>query len=180
MKSQNKNLSYLILLLALSLLLLIFFIWPIASQLDATYQKTLAESGLLREKSSQQGNLAATERQLEAASAVLDRTQKIFILPGQEIEFINKLDSLAVKYRVQAAITPDFNGPALTSDIKQLLLGIKAEGESKNLIAYLQGLESLPEIFSINQLTLTKDDSGTTTFALAISGQAYLLASSTK
>ena len=80
------------------------------------------------------------------------RMQQFFVDP-EPIAFIKKLKETGTALQVQTTLGV---GQAVTSDSKQIVFQISAEGTEKNVLQYLQALEYLPYITEMRDFTFSR------------------------
>ncbi len=92
---------------------------------------------------------------LEASRNAIADIRKIAINEGQELDFIDALDKVQSRTGVQADVTLETVNMKIISDWERdIPIVIKASGDYRDLIRFLDGLEKMPYFVNLNTVSI--------------------------
>lgn len=153
-KTNTKIFTALFLLLSISVYSFMFFVTK--SKIDSielAYSNTA--SSIAREEDARKIKSVAEEN-----SGDIDFLMKYFVAKGDEVVFIEDVESLAkdsgIKFII-TSITP-VKAPGENSESKEISVKVNIEGAWSSMMSFLDGLEKLP--FGVSVLSFSLDKSG--------------------
>jgi len=172
----KKNYNYYLIssgiLAGLLLVLIALIIYPGLKTILDIRAEISQEKTSLENKLAMGLNAKQIKIELDAISGQLAPLDNIYIESGKELDLLNLLDALAAKNQVQAVAKPDFSAPAYAPGINRLPLHLEITGSFKNLLQFMNDLDSQELYYVIDNLTLEPGEKDN--FLLTLDGQFYL------
>jgi len=175
---KKKILISVTIVLSIIGLIVYFIIWPTIKDIKTINYAVYLER-LDLEKKYQKGQLLRTTiENFEKIKPEQDKLKNVFVIEGQELEFITSLEQIAEKNQVdqelKLATSDDVNRPSSYS----LPLTLKINGSFIGILKYLRDLENLDYYFSINSITLDTESTNRVTddhISAILSGNIYVI-----
>ncbi|MFA5021038.1 MAG: hypothetical protein WC517_03195 [Patescibacteria group bacterium] len=171
-KNSHYRLSLFAFMLALLAAMSAFVIYPALSKITAIKKEITSEKADLEKKLDLGLNAQKIKEDLKSIEAELAILDSFFIPAGGELELLGRIEALAAKNSVTVILKPDFNGANLGLGLTKNSLDLAAQGSFKNLMSFLNGLDSADFLLVSDQISLAK--TGQDNLSLNISSQFYL------
>lgn len=156
----------------------VLIIYPALKKI-ITIKKEIATEKIALEKKLDMGlnakKIKDDLKKVEDESLILD---SVFIKKGDELKLLSDIESLAAKNSITVTLKPDFTGVDLKNGVTRNSLEINAQGNFKNLMSFLNELDSTEFYIITDQINLSKADKDNLTINIA--AQVYVKTSEKK
>lgn len=145
---KNKKvigLSLTILLIVTALFIIVLNLYQIKTTSQYIHQQQL-----ILEKKLQMGqNIKEISKQYKQILAEMDLINNIFVVKGEELEFITTLEKIASDNNLELRI--DMSEPDSEDSIQ---LSLVLSGEYNSILLFIEKLESIPTYYNIEEITI--------------------------
>jgi|GEM_PF-2436789 len=172
LKNSHYRLSLFVFMFALLAAMGAFVIYPALSKIITIKNEIAKEKADLEKKLDLGLNAQKIKDDLKSIEAELATLDSFFIPAGGELALLEKIEALAAKNSLTVTLKPDFNGANLGAGITKNSLGLAAQGTFKNLMSFLNELDSADFLLVSDQIGLANADQGN--LNLNVSSQFYL------
>lgn len=176
-KAYNYYLGSSLLMLALLLAMGILVMYPAWHKIVTIKREIAAEKENLEKKLDLGLNANKIKEDLKSIEDKLSVLETVYISQNNELTLLSRIESIAAQNKIEVTLKPDFNGIKTGNTIRTPLV-IVASGNFKNIMSFLNGLDSTDFFFIADQINLTKKSGDT--LALDIAGQVYIKTADTK
>lgn len=175
MTIKKKIAISIIIVLIFTALIIYFVIYPTIKDIKKISSTIYDERVDLEKKYLRGQLLKKTIEEFESAKPKQEKLASIFIVEGNELEFITALEKIASAYNVEQSLQlkPVQNK---NSFYYSLPLDIKIKGNFINILKYLKELEKSNYYFNISAVDLNNDNK-TDIISADLSGKVYALSS---
>lgn len=165
-------LIYFLTLTIVMVLISLLLIYPAVNRITSIKRQISQEKIDLQQKLNHGFSAKNIRSDLAKIQSSLSTLDRMFIQPGQELNLLSILETLATKHHVALIINPDFTGQNDNSGITKIPLELKATGSFNDLMSFANDLDAIDYYYIIDNLSLIKIDADQA--SLVLTGQVYL------
>ena len=97
-------------------------------------------------------NLKKIKESIKQVESNIDGINGALIEPGQELEFVRALETIARNNQIKMEINSDFIGSKMSKEVQQIPIKLNLTGNYQQIVQFLQDIESLPYYYNIDSL----------------------------
>jgi|GEM_PF-2799962 Tfp pilus assembly protein PilO len=173
-KSRKKQGIIIITTVVVLLIVVAVIIYPTVNNIIKMNRQIVFERMNLELKLAAGLNITKTKAELTKIDQYADDIDSILIETGQEIEFVQLLENLAIQNGIHFDIQSDFIGVGSNKLYTKIPLNLIITGNYTNIVKYISDLESLPNYLNIEMLTAIKAPNATEGIRVQINGHTYI------
>jgi Tfp pilus assembly protein PilO len=172
---KNKFLINIGAILAFFIFIAIFIIYPALAEISRVNNEITAERVKLERKIAMGLNMKKIVQDLEEIESTAGILDTIFMKRGQELKFVNQLETIAAIHDVDIDLNSDFVGEQIEANISQVEIKTVLTGNYPNIVKFLEEVENLPQYFNTSSLSITKNTKDKQSSAMAqLTSHIYL------
>lgn len=171
-KAYNYYIGSSIIMLLLLAAMGALIIYPALIKIITIKNEISAEKTALENKLNMGLNAKKIMADLQKVESDLSILDSAFIRQSDELALLSDIEALAAKNSVSVSLKPDFSGVDLKNGVTRNALSISAQGSFKNLMAFMNDLDSTDFYIISDQINLAKTTGDS--LALNITGQVYI------
>ena len=149
MTTKRKTILTLVILVALNLVLIIFLIYPLFSQIKKESADFISEKNKLIEFENKDKNLSELKSNYKKYQAYSEKIDGLLVDSAEPIKFIEFLEKEAENSTITIEISPSLPQRLGSDPWPSMNFQMIAVGSFPNLLKYLEKLESAPYLIEI-------------------------------
>lgn len=172
---KNKFYINIVIILLFFSIITIFIIYPALKEISMVNQEITSERIKLENKLAMGLNIKKIIKDLESIEESAKSLDLIFLEKNSEINLISDLEAVANKYNLSISINSDFIGKDFSANISQIEVQLIASGDYKQILNFMNELESQKTYFNLKSISLSKNKSpnSSTSVAAQLIGNIY-------
>lgn len=156
MKIKQKIIISIVVVLSIMGLVIYLIIFPTINEIKGISDAVYAERLDLEKKYLRGQLLRKTIKDFEDIKPKEDKLASIFIVEGEELEFIKILETIASRHNLEQDISfQAIKNVELVKGYYSLPLGLTTKGGFINTLSYLKDLEQLNYYFNVSAITIS-------------------------
>lgn len=171
-KIYNYYIGSSVVMLLLLAVMGILVIYPAMHKILTIKKEIATEKTNLEKKLDMGLNAKKIKEDLQLVEGQLTILDSIFIPQGDELTLLSSIEALAAANNVTIALKPDFKGVAMAGNVIRTPISLSAMGNFKNIMSFLNSLDSTDFFFISDQISLAGADKDN--LNLSIDGQVYI------
>ena len=157
MKEVSRiNLS-IIVFLVLTVLILIFGVYPIFKDIEKNSEELVNQKKELVILEAQITNLEKFKIVYKNLEEILERIQGLFVDARVPVDFIRFLENTAEGCSLDISISPTSSGKFSSDYWQSLIFQISSRGSFSNFLRFLEKLENSPYLIEVQSLNISRD-----------------------
>jgi hypothetical protein len=155
MKNNNKIYIILLIFALLSFFLIVFFIWPLTSEIEKNSNDLISAKNNEIALSAQINEAENFKKNYQAYKPNLDEIDRLFVDPDNPVDFIQFLEDTASAYKITSKISlpPSSQNYQGTSQ-NFIIFQFSSSGNFSAVSNFLKKIESSPYLIEIENLTI--------------------------
>ncbi len=178
MQIRNKIIIINLFVIISIFIIVYFIVIPSVKEINKIHAAIASEEKELQVKLERGMLIKKINEDFEKIKEDREQLNAIFIDPGQEVAFIEKLEHIIKNYNLEQKIRlVDFGGKTRSDEFKKnLTLNINLAGDFIQMLKYINDVEKLNTYFNINSVTIEGSEPETGVVNAVIEGDSYSLA----
>jgi|GEM_PF-1844094 len=155
----KKNYIAIFVLILVSLVLLVFVVWPLCNDIKQGSQEMISAKNSIATLSAQRKETQDFAKKYQSYIANLQQIDNLFIDPNNPVSFIEFLENTAVDLQFVPKVLLQSSGSGQSaSNQNHVIFQISVKGSFSNINELLKNLESGPYFIEIQNITVQNSD----------------------
>ena len=155
MKTQNSIYILGAIFLAISLLLVVFLIWPAVQKIQQSSAEIFSDRVAIASLGKDVGALDNFKKQYDIYKPNLAKVDQLFIDAQNPVSFIEFLEKIAKDSNLEIDVRL-FDGKDAIKAMPAAVFSIVAKGDFLNIVSFAQKMENGPYLINITNMTIAK------------------------